>query len=254
MSTSARVFLMLVIIGALVWLALDGQPLAWPNLDGGKKAEPKQPATPDAPRKPILPLRPFRGTEEAVGAITVGGPVGPGGTEVQVDFPLSLRTKNVGGSDGAGLCVFTSIGHAARWQGEPVLRDFQQFMRSRPGGSWPEKTDKMIEAISKEKGREVRYLQYEGSDPLILRLALESGRMPGVTYNGRDPHYRGTIAHMVNLVYLSDTQAAILDNNFVGESELVWMSRTEFLSRWTGGGNGWAVILLDEAPAPVPTN
>lgn len=254
MSTGARVFFLLLIVAFLAYLAYTGQPLALPDL-GGSKAEPKKP-DPDTPKKPLLPILPRReATEDVVGAITVGGPTGPGGVEVQCDLPLSLRTKNVGGSDGAGLCVFTSIGHAARWQGEPVLRDFQQFMRSRPGGSWPEKTDKMIEAISREKGREVKYLQYEGKDPAILEAALKTGRMPGVTYDGRDPHYRGRIAHMVNLVYLDAATAAILDNNFVGENELVWMSRAEFLSRWTGGGgNGWAVVILDDAPAPVPTN
>src|SRR5437588_9957087 len=44
--------------------------------------------------------------------LTVGGPTSPIGTEVTCDLPVSQRTKNVGGRDGAGLCVLTSTGHA----------------------------------------------------------------------------------------------------------------------------------------------
>lgn len=185
-------------------------------------------------------------------AITEGGPVGPGGTEVICDLPASsgLRAKNVGGRDGAGLCVFTSIMHAARYQGEPRLWNFQQQMRQEPGGGWPEKVDQMIAKY----GPGTMYLQYEGRDPSLLEAALRTGRMPSVTYDGRDVHYRGRIAHMVNLVYLDSEKACILDNNFVGDNELVWLSREEFLSRWHSGSNGWAVVLLARAPAPVPHN
>jgi hypothetical protein len=102
-------------------------------------------------------------------------------------------------------------------------------------------------------GKGTAYLQYEGRDPTILKLALKTGRMPSVTYNGHDPHYgeRVSIAHMVNLIYLDDKQACILDNNFVGENELVWMSVKEFMDRWE---DGWAVILLAPPPPPPPRN
>jgi hypothetical protein len=191
----------------------------------------------------------------AWGAPTEGGPTGPGGVEVTCDLPVSLRTKNVGGSDGSGLCVFSSIGHSARYQNERALVDFQKFMRSRPGGGWPDKVNRMIPACAKWAGQpEPRFFQYEGTDPAILEAALRSGRMPAVTYNGHDPHYgmNHSIAHMVNLVHLDEKCAAILDNNFTADLSLVWMSRQEFLQRWTGGGSGWAVVLLSPAPAPVP--
>lgn len=188
-----------------------------------------------------------------VGKISVGGAIGPHGKPVQTDLPArsGLRARNVGGRDGAGLCVFTSIMHAARFQGERRLWEFQKQMRAEPGGGYPSKVDRMIQKYAPG----VQYLQYEGGDPTVLEVALASGRMPSVTYNGRDPHYRGTIAHMVNLVYLDKEWACVLDNNFVGESELVWMSRAEFLSRWKGGGGGWAVVLIGKpAPAPPPRN
>ncbi len=156
--------------------------------------------------------------------------------------------KNVGGRDGAGLCVFTSIMHASRYQNELRLWNFQKQMTAELGGGYPSKVDAMIAKY----GNGTRYLQYEGSDPSILEAALKSGRMPGVTYNGHDCHYRGTIAHMVNLVYLDANTACILDNNFIADGELVWMTRQEFLTRWSGGGGGWTVILLAPAPVPVP--
>jgi hypothetical protein len=185
--------------------------------------------------------------------ITIGGPVAPDGkTEVTCDLPANLRTKNVGGRDGAGLCVFSSIGHSARWQHENRLEDFQKQMRAEPGGGYPQKVDAMI----KKYGPGTPYLQYEGKDPTILRQALATGRMPSVTYNGHCPHYGmgRSIAHMVNLVYLDDHWACVLDNNFIGDNDLVWLSAKDFIQRWTGGGNGWAVVLLSPGPPPVPHN
>ncbi|HYV40107.1 MAG TPA: hypothetical protein VE988_30755 [Gemmataceae bacterium] len=178
-------------------------------------------------------------------APTLGGPIAPDGkTKVMIDFPLSLRKENVGGRDGAGLCVFTSIMHSARWQKETPLEDFQTLMRKELGGGWPEKVDKMI---GKYAGG-VDYFQYEGRDLLVLQMALQSGRLPSVTYSGRDPHYKGSVSHMVNLVHLDEQWACILDNNFIGADQLVWMTPKEFVDRWGGKGSGWTVILLKEPP------
>lgn len=183
--------------------------------------------------------------------MAVGGPVAPDGTtEVQIDFPVAQRTKNAGGRDGSGLCVFTSIGHAARWQNERRLEDFQAQMRAEVGGGHPSKVEQMIAKY----GGGATYLQYEGADLTLLRTALQTGRMPCVTYDGRDPHYRGRIAHMVNLVHLDDRWACVLDNNHIEADQLVWMTPAEFRDRWLGGRHGWTVILLHPAPPPVPRN
>ena len=96
------------------------------------------------------------------------------------------------------------------------------------------------------------YVQHTGGDEEFLRLALKTQRMPGRTYAGRDSRYNGPIAHMVNLVYLDDTSAAILDNNFPDKP--LWMTRKEFLDRWRDHGGGWAVVLLNSPPPPPPTN
>lgn len=181
------------------------------------------------------------------GAIVFDGPTHDGVT-VAIDYPVSQRTKNIGGRDGAGLCVFTSIGHAAREQNVDPLKDFQEWMRQYPGGGYPQKVDDMI--ARKCGTSKPLYIQYEGRDPAILKAALAGGRMPSITYDGRDGHYRGTIAHMVNLVHFDDKYAVVLDNNFIGEKDLVWLSPEELLSRWYGGRDGWAVVLLNPGKPP----
>src|SRR5437870_2565093 len=130
----------------------------------------------------------------------VGGSTAPDSkTAVTCDLPASERTKNVGGRDGAGLCVFTSIGMAARWQNERRLVNFQEQMRREPGGGYPAKVERMIGKY----GAGTPYVQYEGSNLDILQAALRSGRMPSVTY-GYSERYGGTIAHMVNLIHLDE--------------------------------------------------
>jgi hypothetical protein len=193
-------------------------------------------------------------TEQIVGKLSTGGGIGPDAkTEVACDLPSDLLFHNVGGRDGGGLCVFASITYAALYQNEPKLIGFFDAMKKERGSGWPEKVDQMIA----KHGQGASYLQYEGSDPAILKAALTSGRMPCVTYNGHDPHYGNhSIAHMVSLVCYDDGTdlAAIRDNNFTGPNDLVWMSIKEFLRRWKGGGGGWAVVLLAPPPPPPPKN
>lgn len=189
-------------------------------------------------------------------AIIPGGKDGPGNVHVTTDLPLELRLHNTGGRDGVGLCVFTAITHSSHYQNERRLWNLLQQMTHEPGGGYPEKVTAMIAKY----GPGTRYVQYVGNDPAILELALKTGRMPAVTYNGHDSasprrpdahgHYPTFIAHMVNLVFLDGQHAAILDNNF--EKEILWMTRDEFLQRWTGHAKGWAVILLAPRPPPLP--
>lgn len=187
----------------------------------------------------------------------VGGNVGPDGTEILCDLPGSQHLQNKGGSDGAGLCVFTSVDHAARWQNVPALVGFRDYMTRYPGGGWPEKLAKYITKICKERGvPEPKYVQIENSRDLeILRLASKTGRFISITYE-RSPtgRYSGQrIAHMVNVSHADPKWIVVLDNNYPGPERYEWMSPDEFL-RVCNPGGFWAVILLDPAPPPPPRN
>lgn len=195
-------------------------------------------------------------------ALMVGAQVGPDqvpGSNVpaQASIPTKYWTKNVGGRDGAGLCVFTSIQHSAVRQNEAVLRDFQQWMRSKPGGGYPKKVDAMIAAKCLQEGRPTpSYLQVRNNDLEILRAACASGRMPGITYcyspSGR---YGGRrISHMVSLIHADKNWFGILDNNYVSPGQIEWLSEKEFYGTYTGQDGGWSVILLNEGPPPRPKN
>jgi len=176
------------------------------------------------------------------------------GEEIICDLDKSQHLKNVGGSDGAGLCVFCSIDHAARWANEPALIGFRDYMTKYPGGGYPSKVDQYIKKMCAEKNLPIPpYIQHTGGDAEFLKLALKTGRYVCVTYDGRDGvFYNGSIAHMVNLVHLSDKWAVIHDNNYPGK--WLWLSPSEFLSRWRGNGGGWAVVLLKAGPPPIPVN
>jgi hypothetical protein len=185
--------------------------------------------------------------------IFLGGPVSPDGKfRVQCPLPASEKKANRGGTDGAGLCVFTSIEWSARWANEPLLIDFQAQMTKEKGGGWPDKVDKMMAKYAPG----ARYLQYEGTDPSILYRALMTGRMPAVTYCGYDPHYRGGISHMVNLAGINQEWAVVSDNNHPQDNHYVWMRPNSFFKRWTDYGQepGWAVILVNPPPPPKPFN
>lgn len=198
---------------------------------------------------------------------TVPTPVSPQGVRAVVDLPTGRHVRNIGGSDGAGLCVFTSIQMASDWHQVPALNGFQKWMSSRPGGGYPEKVDNEITAYcASQKTAVPAYVQHVGGDETLLDLCMKTGRMVGITYAGADGFYDGPILHMVNLVYLDANVGAIVDNNRPGK--WVWMTRKQLLNRWLGVydngklmtvregaqtyqvGGGWAFILL--APPPPP--
>ena len=194
--------------------------------------QPQKPVAPAPPPEPppCPPNRPWG----------VGSPSAVADDDPSVDLlavPKSARPRNVGGRDGAGLCVFTSIQYSAWWQNESRLKDFQAKMRSEPGGGYPEKVTAMI----RKYGAGTQYIQYQGRDPSIIELALKTGRLPAVTWGGN---------HMLTCVHLDASRAAIVDNN--SPDRVQWMSRSQFLQKWTQGGGGWVVILLNPPPPPPP--
>jgi hypothetical protein len=212
-------------------------------------AYPPAPASRPDPKPKRRPLLPWRAEAK------IGGDAAPDGTPVQVDMPPDLRLHNTGGRDGAGLCVFTSLNHAALWQDVEPLRDFQQWMKAKPGGGYPEKVAAMITAKCKEQGvPEPKYVQVQGNDLEPIRVALKTGRMPCVTHSfSPSGRYGGRrIAHMVNCVHDDNGYYGILDNNY--PEQLEWLTESEFQKSYTGDGGGWTVILRDPGPPPPPHN
>jgi len=182
---------------------------------------------------------------------SVGGPE-KDGLRIACELPPSMHQKNTGGSDGAGLCVYASARHAGRLQNDPAFEGLFDWMRKRPGGSYPSKFKRTLEEFCKERGLAVPpYVQVESNDLEVLRLACRTGRMPGVTYSfSPTGRYGGQrIAHMVSLVHADEKWFVILDNNFVGEHAYEWLSPAEFARTYAGRSRGWSVILLTP-PAP----
>lgn len=187
----------------------------------------------------------------------VSGPV-LDGVELSCDYPGERHRRNTA-SKGLGLCVFTSIHHAADWQDIPALLEMPKWMVSKgiAGGGYPGKVAKLIPQLCQERGLPTPdYIQVESNDLEVLKAACKAGRMPCVTYayspTGR---YGGRkIAHMVNLVHMDDKFAVVLDNNYVGYNKFEWMTHSEFLKSYSGGSTGWSVIFLANGPPPPPHN
>ena len=193
--------------------------------------------------------------------------VHPSGAIGQIDLPRSQHMKNTGGigpggpGTGAGLCVFTSIQHAARWHNIPVfMAEFQKWMMNMPGGGHPSKVDQMIKTFCREKGihQPPPYMQDTSGDLNLLASVVQHGYMPGITYcfspTGR---YSGQyIAHMVNCVAAragpQKNLWAILDNNYPGTIE--WMDEKTFARTFIERGGGWFFIWLAPPPPPPPLN
>jgi hypothetical protein len=251
-SDALKRLLILAVAAGVLWWSARRPPAP------ERPAPRPTPAKPDPPPK-AKPRRPWPDCEGAGRApeseAAVGGHVAPDGTEVQLDFPKELHLRNRGGSDGAGLCVFASCTHAGVWQGDPAFEALFRHMWDKPGGGHPRKLDAVIARLCQVKGLpEPRYVQVEGADVEILKLACRTGRMPAVTYSvSPTGRYGGRrVAHMVNLLHADDRWFAVLDNNFPGSVE--WMSPADFRRTYTGAGGGWCVILLDPGPPPVPWN
>lgn len=251
----------LVIVGLVVWQKLDKPPSKAPSSEPAKPtpAPPSPCPGPNCPKKPNKP-KPWKESSVPVGTITLGGRVAPDGqTEIQCDYPGPQWIKNIGSKvDGLGMCVTSSGENASRWANLEQLRGLRDWCAQQGGGADPQKVDRQLKEYAQAKGIQMpAYLQYEGPDPSILTKALKTGRLASVTYSGRDGvRYQGPIAHMVNLAHFDGQHAAIIDNNWQGDTEnqILWMTVPEFVERWKSRGSGWAWIWLHCGPPPMPKN
>ncbi len=209
-------------------------PLAPPN-------KPKPRPWGDCPPSPV---------GELTGA-KVGGRIAPDGTPIQIDLPGDRHLKNKGGSDGAGLCVFTSAEHCGDWHDEPAWIGFRDWMTKFPGGGYPSKFDAMVKKRCAALNIPVpNYLNVSGADIGLIEKLLAAGIPVGMTYD-HSPTGRyggGRIAHMVNCVHARGDCFGILDNNYPGADKIEWLTRREFQSVKPD----WIVALISDGPPPVP--
>ena len=238
----------------LVWPAsecVDCHPAPVPvaPVKPDPKPEPK-PSPPKCPNCPRFGDLPRMGFEQ----IQLGGPE-LDGVSIACDLPPERHIRNVGGSDGAGLCVDASVTHSADFHGLKQMLDFFNWCKKRPGGSYPEKLRQYITEYCKEKGvPEPEYIQITDGNVDFLEKASDGRIFLGTTYAGADGVlYRQPIAHMISLAYFSrkTKRAAILDNNNPGK--ILWMSDEEFVKRWLDMKGGWAFAWMAPPPPPVPT-
>lgn len=191
---------------------------------------------------------------------TAAGPIAPDGkTEVMLDVPVEIRMWNSGGigrrgpGTGAGLCVFTSVEVAGRFQGCRSLLGFQEKMKHEPGGGRPNKLDFMIQ----KHAPGTQYLQAIDADLDFVRLCLKNGYLVATTCMGGQ--------HMRNLVHLDDRWACSLDNNSPYEkgpngekrdTKLIWQTVEEYRRDANFFGAGiWIVVVLDKGPIQgIPVN
>ncbi len=236
--------------------------------DGTSPAIPK--SRPDDNRKPLI-RRPLLGPKGEVVAEEMTGQrsnpepkyfenhAGPSGEDPQVDFPENEWIKNIGSKkDGAGMCVFSSFEMMMLWHGLEDFRGFRNWCAERyPGGGYPDKLEKLLDAYCKAKGIErPQIIQYVGDNPAFLEQALSNGWMPCVTLSHSPRYGSGSISHMVDAVHLTPSNGAIMDNNF--KDYEWWPSKDKFMAaiKYRDPNNGrpvyWAVAVKAPGPPPIP--
>lgn len=208
----------------------------------------------------IVQLPSYAVADQVFGAASVSdGAMLNANTIADIDYPKYRHMKNVGGSDGSGLCVFTSIEHFFDWHNMKDHLGFRKWMERRPGGGWPEKVTRELREYCQQKRIEMPdILQVTNGNIDLLAEAVQSGHMAGVTYCFSPTRRYGgaTIAHMVNCMAArvgTEKLWAIMDNNYPGSYE--WMDEATFKRVWLGNGGGWFVIVLNRPdPPPIPRN
>jgi hypothetical protein len=165
------------------------------------------------------------------------------GVNANAPIPTKYHLRNEGGSDGAGLCVPTSITINGWFQGVRGLQGgkvskFWQTAKSRPGGYGP---DKLI-ALLKETLPGEEFTSYTGTNRQVLHDWSAKGYPIGATMNTGELYGYRPIHHMISLIhYTMGGWACVVDNNDPGNYH--WMRSTEYDRRWPDGGVGWAFIL-----------
>jgi hypothetical protein len=172
------------------------------------------------------------------------------GVKADVPIPPELHLRNEGGSDGAGLCVITSLLINGRYQGIPALADgkasrFWKLAKSRPGGYYPEKLERYLDEL-RETMPGVRWISWEGKVTDLIESYTRRGVPVACTTNTGALYGYQSIHHYITVAHLDADLACLIDNNDPGKYH--WMPRAEFDRRFVDGLQGWLFIWIWDTP------
>lgn len=180
------------------------------------------------------------------------------GESLSNPIPKQFHIRNEGGSNGAGLCVISSILANGLHAGVPGLdvpdengqrgkgSKLWTTAKGRPGGYGPGKLASLVgEVLPDEK-----FASYVGTDYTVLDRWSKAGYKVGATMNTGQLYHYMPIHHMISLEkYRTDGTAWVLDNNRPGYWSV--MPAAEFRRRWIDLGTGWAWIWTRRPSTPV---
>lgn len=166
------------------------------------------------------------------------------GERANAPIPSRFHVRNEGGSDGAGLCVISSITCNGAFQGVKDLLGLKdsplwRAAKRAPGGYSPDKLRNLLDRLPGLKDE--KYASYIGTDTSVLDRWSRRGYPIGATMNTGQLYSYRYIHHMISLIhYRKGGYAIVVDNNDTGRYHV--MPAGEFDRRWPYGGTAWAFI------------
>ena len=151
----------------------------------------------------------------------------------RVNVPASMRQQNWIGNQGYGSCTHASLITLLRWNGRDRLAN--AWKRTHGNGEGPYSLARQLDYGG------VRYAYVTNGSVQFLEWAISTRRGCNITVKGG--------RHMVTLVHLDETHAAVLDNNKPGS--FIWMPRNTLISEWKSS-MGWAIAPVYVPAAPLP--
>ena len=170
------------------------------------------------------------------------------GTTANAPIPPELHIRNEGGSDGAGLCVISSILANGMYQGVPGLEGGKRSTlwrdaKSRPGGYYPGKLEDLLKRTMPGE----KWFSWEGDGTDLVAAYSAKGFPIGATMNTGALYGYQPIHHMISVIHLDDSWACVVDNNDPGKYH--WMPRREYDRRFVDGKQGWGFVWLRDPVA-----
>lgn len=157
-----------------------------------------------------------------------------------VNLPVPLREPNWTAADGTGSCVHSTVVMLARWQLEDQLADHWRSTYSGGEYAGPEWNPRSNLARKFDK-EGVVYAYTTAPDEAFLEWSIATRRGCGITCMGG--------SHMIYLVELTPTEAAIIDPNQT--ERVIWVDRNRLISEWKAS-NSWAVTIVGSPCPPLP--